>query len=151
MCGLESDIVDVFDFHHLDENKDHELNELLGGASWEVIKSELDNCIVLCCDCHILWHYFQGNRNTANWTEAEENKLKNIWSSLTKEELELIFPERTWKSIYKRIKKLCPNETIRIPSEKTEKKDTSETKMEFVLAAESPETHTVRCAADVHN
>lgn len=51
-CGLKTDRVEVYDFHHLDPTiKDDGIGELLR-ASWETIVAELDKCIVLCCNCH---------------------------------------------------------------------------------------------------
>ena len=50
-CG-ESDIV-VLDFDHRDRSaKRQEISNVLSSWSWELIKTEIDKCDVLCANCH---------------------------------------------------------------------------------------------------
>jgi hypothetical protein len=46
----------VFDFHHLDPStKDINFN-IIRWKSWDVIKKELDKCVILCSNCHRIRH-----------------------------------------------------------------------------------------------
>ena len=57
-CGKISDDDSIFDFHHLDPTqKEFELKKAdIAKMSWEIIKKELDKCILICSDCHRLEH-----------------------------------------------------------------------------------------------
>lgn len=41
----------AMDFHHISDDKEHNIGRLLAGA-WEHIERELDKCILLCANCH---------------------------------------------------------------------------------------------------
>ena len=57
MCGL-IDVVDVFDFHHLNSHeKDFGIAQKGYLKSWKSIKNELDKCILLCANCHRRGHF----------------------------------------------------------------------------------------------
>lgn len=44
-------------FHHLDPNeKDFGISEKASKMDWDIIKKELDKCILLCSNCHIELH-----------------------------------------------------------------------------------------------
>jgi hypothetical protein len=67
-CGLTSEWLDVYDFHHRDP---HEKELTLGRAfrkDWELLKSELDKCDLICANCHRIRHAKMGGtqpwRNT---------------------------------------------------------------------------------------
>jgi hypothetical protein len=46
----------VYDFHHVDPSiKESKLRDLMS-KSWEIIKAELDKCILLCANCHRVEH-----------------------------------------------------------------------------------------------
>jgi hypothetical protein len=57
-CGLRDPVViDLFHFHHVNpSDKDVEVATLLN-CSWERIAIELAKCVLLCANCHIIWHY----------------------------------------------------------------------------------------------
>ena len=57
-CGLVSENVAVYDFHHLDPTqKDFEIQSAtIAGLSWENIVVELNKCKLLCSNCHRLEH-----------------------------------------------------------------------------------------------
>ena len=49
----------VLDFHHVDEEtKEFTIGKLKKG-SLEVIKNEIDKCVVLCANCHREFHYLE--------------------------------------------------------------------------------------------
>jgi hypothetical protein len=51
-CGLVDDCIDVYDFHHKDQNeKDFTISQRRGW-SFERLKVELDKCVLLCANCH---------------------------------------------------------------------------------------------------
>ena len=61
-CGLETDIFDVYDFHHLDpETKVCNISELIGEGknNWATIRAELDKCVLLCANCHRIRGYIE--------------------------------------------------------------------------------------------
>lgn len=50
---------DIFHFHHLNPGeKDADWGKLRL-KSWDKIKLELDKCVMLCSNCHIIRHYNQ--------------------------------------------------------------------------------------------
>ena len=46
----------VYDFHHVDGTKEHNVSHLLRGK-WENIINELKKCVMLCANCHRLRHF----------------------------------------------------------------------------------------------
>lgn len=57
-CGYAEDFPEVYDFHHVDPStKDYDIFKSV--KAFEVIKPELDKCILLCANCHRKEH--------ANW------------------------------------------------------------------------------------
>lgn len=54
ICG-ESDIA-CLDFHHV-ENKEYQISHMLT-HSYNLIKQEIDKCVVLCSNCHRKLHYY---------------------------------------------------------------------------------------------
>jgi hypothetical protein len=55
-CGLVSEFISVYDFHHTDpNNKDIEVAKLMH-HSWNNILIELERCILLCACCHRIRH-----------------------------------------------------------------------------------------------
>lgn len=59
-CGREGHQA-IFDFHHLDPSvKDFSFGSLRITKMNDVIKAELDKCVLLCACCHRLRHYDAG-------------------------------------------------------------------------------------------
>jgi len=51
-CGLVDEVLDVYDFHHLDpKQKDFSFGKR-GSRSFDSIKAELSKCVLLCSNCH---------------------------------------------------------------------------------------------------
>lgn len=46
----------VFDFHHLDINKDNITPSSVLHRSWETALKELQSCVMLCANCHRIRH-----------------------------------------------------------------------------------------------
>lgn len=47
----------VYDFHHLNpEEKDFGLGDKHSTVKWELVKIEIDKCILLCANCHRMVH-----------------------------------------------------------------------------------------------
>ena len=60
-CGLISDKLCVYDFHHLNpQEKEADPGSLLH-YSWNRIQKELDKCILLCANCHRIEHEKDNN------------------------------------------------------------------------------------------
>jgi len=50
-CGYNK-YVGALEFHHTDGDKDFGISTKGHCRSWEIIKKELDKCIMLCSNCH---------------------------------------------------------------------------------------------------
>jgi len=75
-CGY-SKCCAALDFHHVDESKkDFSISKLRGTAFNDVIRNELDKCILVCCRCHREVH--AELNNNAPWAEQvrKPNGLK---------------------------------------------------------------------------
>jgi len=60
VCGLKTDFLAVYDFHHRNPNeKETGIRNLLHN-SWEKLEKELNKCILVCSNCHRIIH-FEGN------------------------------------------------------------------------------------------
>ncbi len=55
ICG-ESDVA-CLDFHHIDD-KIMNVSQLINSESIELIKREIEKCIVICSNCHRKLHYY---------------------------------------------------------------------------------------------
>ena len=68
MCGYNSNIK-ALHFHHVDGTKENKLSTLYrDNRNWEIIKKELDKCIVLCSNCHSAIHDDKINYTTVEYT-----------------------------------------------------------------------------------
>jgi len=62
MCGITSECLDIFDFHHRNPlEKESSLNVLVN-KSWAHIQPELDKCDLLCSNCHKITHWRLRNK-----------------------------------------------------------------------------------------
>jgi hypothetical protein len=55
-CGLKTDDVCIYDFHHVEKAKENKIVGLLVSRKWEDILSELKKCVLLCARCHQIRH-----------------------------------------------------------------------------------------------
>ena len=56
-CGLVSEYLSLFDFHHIDPTKkDFSLSVEGRSKSWDTVRKELDKCVMLCANCHRIRH-----------------------------------------------------------------------------------------------
>lgn len=58
-CGLSSDILDVFAFHHINPTTklDTISNLINNRTSFNILRHELDKCALLCLNCHAIVHH----------------------------------------------------------------------------------------------
>lgn len=47
----------VYQFHHLDMSTKEKNPSALFGMKWDNLKNELDKCVMLCANCHMIRHY----------------------------------------------------------------------------------------------
>ena len=79
MCGYNK-CIEALDFHHLDSSeKDFGISAKGYTRSWEIVKQELDKCVLLCANCHRELH---SKEKDLVWTINDETQ--KIESSLTK-------------------------------------------------------------------
>ena len=55
-CGLKTDHLCVYDFHHIDPSQKETNVPSLFLKSRERLKKELDKCVLLCANCHRVRH-----------------------------------------------------------------------------------------------
>jgi predicted HNH restriction endonuclease len=46
-----------YDFHHMDSNEKASNVGSLMSASWDVVRKEIDKCVLLCSNCHRIRHF----------------------------------------------------------------------------------------------
>lgn len=63
-CGYK-DHPAALEFHHVSGNKEFTIGGV-ANKSWDVIKKELDKCILLCSNCHRIEH---SNRTEQKWLD----------------------------------------------------------------------------------
>jgi hypothetical protein len=64
-CGLkETEILDVYDFHHDSEEKEMNLGTLLARhrSMSKKVREELDKCVLYCANCHRVRHWEINNK-----------------------------------------------------------------------------------------
>lgn len=73
ICGLERKTIDdleTFDFHHKDKtNKSFELGDNIQNRTWEIIRQELDKCMMLCANCHRKQHLYKRQSEIVEYAE----------------------------------------------------------------------------------
>lgn len=61
MCGYKTDILAVYEFHHIDPNtkKDKSIDPAQIISSWakDKVHEELEKCMLLCANCHRIIHW----------------------------------------------------------------------------------------------
>jgi hypothetical protein len=61
-CGLETNHVEIYDFHHKDPSK-KDFTVSKNRLAFDTIKPELDKCELLCANCHRIVEYTFGAYN----------------------------------------------------------------------------------------
>jgi hypothetical protein len=64
-CGY-SKCIAALDFHHIDPNDKDEKFLKKCETSWEVMKKSIENCILLCSNCHREHHWYERRKNNEN-------------------------------------------------------------------------------------
>ena len=81
-CGF-GDYNCALDFHHTDPaNKDPSFSNM-SGWSWSRVKSEIDQCQLLCRNCHAIVHWLMNHPSESQLDESEPSKLVVVGSSPT--------------------------------------------------------------------
>ena len=77
-CGFQADGSNyaAFEFHHHDSNKETEVGNLLN-RKWEVIREEIDKCIVLCSNCHRVEHSDYDNKELLKLAKSAFRRFKS--------------------------------------------------------------------------
>ena len=71
----------VLDFHHIDNNKEHNLGDLsCGKYSKKKILEEFSKCIPLCSNCHRELHYLEKNAAVAQSGERNTVTVEVVGS-----------------------------------------------------------------------
>lgn len=56
-CGLKSPYPEIYDVHHLNPRNKKEYKNNYVNKHFKNIKDELDECVLLCANCHRIIHY----------------------------------------------------------------------------------------------
>ena len=56
ICGIGYTSIAVYDFHHEKGKKEDILGNMFATARWERIQEELNKCVLMCANCHRLFH-----------------------------------------------------------------------------------------------
>lgn len=57
----------VLEFHHINDNKEFNISEMLRGHSFENILKEIEKCEILCANCHRIHHYDEKIKKPGWW------------------------------------------------------------------------------------
>jgi len=78
-CGVDSEHVSIYDFHHTDnKKKDKNISSLLClRINIKSLQKELDKCILLCNNCHRILH------EKENWHKNHERQRKDKKQAIT--------------------------------------------------------------------
>ncbi len=73
-CGYANNIyMEVFEFHHLEGNKDFGISQQGHTYAWERVRKELDKCVMLCCRCHRIRHAKERAKEVKLWPRRGSN------------------------------------------------------------------------------
>jgi hypothetical protein len=68
-CGVDHPA--VLDFHHIDpEMKNASVHRLIQSRSYKKALEEVEQCVVLCANCHRVYHYNERQREKEKGAEA---------------------------------------------------------------------------------
>lgn len=57
-CGFTSDVLAVYDLHHLDpEKKKTDFASMTNWKNWNKIQTNIEDCVLLCANCHRIRHW----------------------------------------------------------------------------------------------
>ena len=59
-CGWKEH-PEILQFHHTQGDKSFSVGSAVGNKKNEIIKAEMDKCILLCPNCHFLLHFKEGH------------------------------------------------------------------------------------------
>lgn len=77
-CKCGQSHIATLDFHHIDpKQKEFEVSQAIAiGWSWTKIEKEIEKCIVMCANCHRIFHFEQRNKaRSTGEVPAESHKL----------------------------------------------------------------------------
>ena len=61
----------ILDFHHIDpEMKNDSVHKLINGGSYKKALEEVQQCVVLCSNCHRVYHYNERKKQKEMGAEA---------------------------------------------------------------------------------
>jgi len=62
-CGFSHPV--ALDFHHINNDKEYDVSKLVRNGNKDKILKEIEKCIVLCSNCHRIFHYEELNSGEA--------------------------------------------------------------------------------------
>lgn len=68
----------VLDFHHLRDKKKQVMEFVNSGCSLELLKKEIEKCILLCSNCHRELHYFERMKDNGHVAQIVERQIENL-------------------------------------------------------------------------
>lgn len=64
-CGWQGNQA-AFQFHHTDPHKKDFLIGNVANRKWEIVKQEIEKCILLCANCHMIHHSTKNDTDFLN-------------------------------------------------------------------------------------
>ena len=102
ICGYNK-CFDALEFHHINPSeKDFGIGEKGYTRSFEVIKKELDKCMLLCCRCHRELHCESNDEGAEFETQQKENVVvEKKTTPDAKQLLEVFMQEKNFRNVGK--------------------------------------------------